>query len=323
MTVSAPANHKNLSLPPFSKGRRGGFGSILTDIQMFLSKEHVVGYLFIIPIVVVILGLIAYPFFDAIWLSLCEKYIGKPARFIGLGNFITLLGDATFLRTVRNSFVFTFISLVAKVTLGLLLALLLNQKFRFRNIFRGLLFLPWIMPIAIGALVWRWMFNDMYGSINYILLKTGLADKPLPWLGSAGLAMFSVITVNVWRSLPFYGLTMLAGMQTIPKHLYEAADIDGASRFQKFLFITLPGIKHVLIIVTMLGTIWTFANFEIVFLMTKGGPSVSTHLFATLTYEVGIFGYSLGKGVAVSLYMFPMLAAMIIILARHLYKAEE
>jgi multiple sugar transport system permease protein len=299
-----------------------GAKRVLTDIQTFLSKEHVVGYLFIIPIVVVILGLIAYPFFHAIWLSLCEKYIGKPGHFIGLDNFIALLGDATFLRTLRNSFVFTFTSLIIKVTLGLLLALLLNQSFRFRNVFRGLLFLPWIIPIAIGALVWRWTFNDMYGSINYILLKTGLADKPLPWLGSSGLAMFSVIAVNVWRSLPFYGLTLLAGMQTIPKHLYEAAEIDGASRFQKFLFITLPGIKHVLIVVTMLGTIWTFANFEIVFIMTKGGPSVATHLFATLTYEIGIFGYSLGKGVAVSLYMFPMLAAMIIILARYLYKGE-
>ncbi len=264
----------------------------------------------------------AYPLGNAVYISLTTKYVGYPPRFVGLKNYIDLSSDPIFHKVVWNSAVFTVASVAVKLVLGMLMALALNRALVARGFLRGVLLLPWVIPTVISALTWHWMFDAVRGVINVSLLSAGLLRAPIPWLGEPATAMLAVIVANVWRGFPFFGISLLAGMQAIPRDLYEAAAVDGASPAQRFWRITLPGLRLVAVVTTLISTIFTLNDFNIVYVMTRGGPGTATHVLATYTYEVGFQALRWGKAVAVSMYLMPLIAVMIVLVTRSLTREE-
>ena len=287
-----------------------------------LVADALVGYLFVLPLIVLVLGLVAYPLGNAVWISLTDKYVGYAARFVGLANYVTLTRDPIFHKVIRNSAVFTLASVAVKVVLGMLMALALQRALVARSFLRAVLLVPWVIPTVITALTWHWMFNALWGLINVTLQGVGLQREPIAWLGQPATAMAAVITANVWRGFPFFGVSLLAGMQTIPRDLYEAAAVDGASPAQRFWHITLPGLRLVLLVTTLISLIFTLNDFNIVYVLTRGGPGTATHVLATYTYEIGFQALRWGKAVAVSMFLMPVIAVMIVIVTRSLTREE-
>jgi len=291
----------------------------LARVREWWEQEQVFGYGLILPALVLIVGLVAYPFGMAIYFSLSDYWVGSPGSFVGLQNFRDVVANEIFQRTVYNSFVFTAIAVVLKAVLGVWLAMLLFRNFKLKRLIRGAVLLPWVIPTALSTLAWWWMFDSLYSVVNWTGIRLGLIAPPGPnWLGMPGYAMTAVITVNVWRGLPFFAITVLAGLVSIPREYYEAAEVDGASSWGRFRFVTLPLLKPVLAVVILFSTILTFADFNIVQILTRGGPVNTTHLFATLAYQIGLQGGNLGQGAAVSLFLFPMLAAVVFLQLRYI-----
>ncbi|HET8576087.1 MAG TPA: sugar ABC transporter permease [Methylomirabilota bacterium] len=288
-----------------------------------LGPDYRLGYLFVVPAVVLVLGLVAYPFSYAIYLSMTRKYVGVPPVFVGFENYIRLTFDGFFQRAVVNSFIFTFGSVAVKTVLGTAMALVLMSKIRFRSFFTGVLLIPWVAPTVVSALNFLWIFDYSLGVLNYLLVRVfHLLPRGVGWLSEPGTAMASVIAVNIWRGFPFFGISFLAGMKAIPAELYEAAAVDGAGPVQRFRHVTLPGIRNIMIIVLLLSTIWTFNDFQIVYILTKGGPGGATQVIPVFTYEVAFGAQRLGEAVAVALYMLPALAFVIIVLARYMRQGK-
>jgi multiple sugar transport system permease protein len=287
-------------------------------LSRFRKPEALTGYFLISPAVFLMLVLLAYPFVLAVWISLTDRVLGEPGKFIWLGNFLKLLQDSLFLQTVWNSFVYTISTVFLKMLLGVILALLLNQDIPCRNLVRGLILMPWIVPTSLSVLTWLWMFDSLFSVVNYILLGAGLISKKVPWLGDPLWAMVSVIIVNTWRGLPFFAVSFLAGLMTIPRELYEAAEVDGALRFRQFWHITLPLLQPVIAVVVLFSTIWTFADFQIVYILTHGGPINATQIFATMAYDVALVAGRIGEGSAISLFLFPALLVVIILMLKYL-----
>jgi multiple sugar transport system permease protein len=286
-------------------GRRPRSGLRLGE---WLNRETVLGPLFVTPALLLLLVLVAYPFCMALYFSLSDAFIGRPSRFIGIRNFVNLWQSDSFRQTFQNAFVFTFVAIAFKLVLGVTLALLLNQQLWFKRLIRGAVLLPWVIPTALSTLGWWWMFNSLYSVVNWTGIALNFMDPPGPnWLGQKYYAMAAVIAVNIWRGLPFFAITILAGLIAIPKELYEAAEADGAGPWRQFWYITLPLLKPVLGIVILFSTIFTFSEFNIVYVLTQGGPINSTHLFATLARQVGLETGRIGEGAAISLYLFPVL----------------
>lgn len=287
-----------------------------------LGRDFVLAYLLLLPLILILFLLLAYPIGSAIWITLQDKTIGMVGRFIGLENYRELLfNDPFFWQVVRNGFIFTIGSVLLKLLVGMVMALVLNQPLIFRGLWRGLLLMPWVAPTVVTALSWRWML-DLTGVLNLVLRDLGLMTTSIPWLAQYGTAMFSLILVNTWRGFPFFGITLLAGMQAIPQELYEAAEIDGASVWQRFRYITLPSLRTVILVVTILSTIWTFNDFSIVWLLTGGGPGHATDIFATYTYKLGFVTSRLGYGQTVSVILAPVLIAIIMMLSPLMLRGE-
>src|SRR6476661_936786 len=281
-------------------------------LQEWLNREGVLGPLFVAPPLLLLIVLVAYPFSMAVYFSLSDSFIGRPSHVIGIRNFVNLWESDAFRQTFQNAFVFTGISVAFKLVMGITLALLLNQQLWFKRMIRGMVLLPWVIPTALSTLGWWWMFNSLYSVVNWTGIAMGLMDPPGPnWLGQKYYAMAAVVTVNVWRGLPFFAITILAGLVAIPKEIYEAAHADGAGANARFWHITLPMLKPVLAVVILFSTIFTFSDFNIVFVLTHGGPINSTHLFATLARQVGLETGRLGEGAAISLYLFPVLVMVV------------
>jgi len=277
-------------------------------LREWLNREEVLGPLFVTPALLLLLVLVAYPFCMAVYFSLSDAFIGRPSQFIGIRNFVNLWESDAFRQTFQNAFVFTSIAIAFKLVLGITLALLLNQQLWFKRWIRGAVLLPWVISTALSTLGWWWMFNSLYSVVNWTGIALELMDPPGPnWLGQKYYAMTAVIVVNIWRGLPFFAITILAGLMAIPKELYEAAEADGAGPVRRFWYITLPLLKPVLGIVILFSTIFTFSEFNIVYVLTNGGPINSTHLFATLARQVGLETGRIGEGAAISLYLFPVL----------------
>ena len=277
-------------------------------LREWLNREEVLGPLFVTPALLLLLVLVAYPFCMAVYFSLSDAFIGRPSQFIGIRNFVNLWESDAFRQTFQNAFVFTSIAIAFKLVLGITLALLLNQQLWFKRWIRGAVLLPWVIPTALSTLGWWWMFNSLYSVVNWTGIALELMDPPGPnWLGQKYYAMAAVIVVNIWRGLPFFAITILAGLMAIPKELYEAAEADGAGPVRRFWYVTLPLLKPVLGIVILFSTIFTFSEFNIVYVLTNGGPINSTHLFATLARQVGLETGRIGEGAAISLYLFPVL----------------
>ena len=316
MATSATAG---LSLP--SPSQTLGWGG---RIQRFLLRDKTLGYLFLLPAILIILGLVAYPFANAIIMTFQQKTAGAPGRWIGLANYRELLSSEVFLRTVFNTFVYTGVGVGLKFLIGLSMALVLNQERFWNNAFRAFLLIPWAVPTVITALNWRWIYDDASGLINNILVRLELIDETISWLSDPHLAMLSVIVVVVWQGTPFFTMAFLAGLQSIPKELYEAAEIDGASILQQFWYITIARLRPIFITAFMLSTIWTSSSVNFVYILTNGGPADRTQIFPTLSYNLALGGAQrLGMGATVSLFFFPLLVILIIFMTRRMLREKE
>lgn len=305
--------------------------------------EARLGYLLIAPALLWLLLLVGYPFCRAIYLAFSDAVIGMPSKFAGLKNYRELFTDEIFIQTVKNSFVFTISALFFKMVLGVSLALLLNENLRFKRLVRGSVLLPWVVPTALSTLGWLWMYDSLFSVITWtlnwfiklqflkwfgfapidiakLMIKIGLRPLEINWLGEPGLAMISCIIVNVWRGTPFFAITILAGLVSISAEYYEAAEVDGAGAISKFWHITLPMLQPVIAVVLLFSTVFTFAEFNIIFVLTGGGPMNSTHLFGTLTNLFAFTNLQLGKGAAVSLFMFPILVSVVMLQLRYIRK---
>jgi multiple sugar transport system permease protein len=294
------------------------------SLHRVLGPDYRLGYLFVLPMAILVLALVAYPFGYAIYLSMTKKYVGVPPVWVGLDNYVKLTWDGFFRRAVVNSFVFTFGSVAVKLLLGIAMALVLSSRIRWRSFWTGVLLIPWVAPTVVSALNFLWIYDYSLGVLNYLLVRVlRVLPQGVGWLSEPGTAMGSVIAVNIWRGFPFFGISFLAGMKAIPAELYEAAAVDGAGALQRFWSVTLPGLKNILIIVTLLSTIWTFNDFQIVYILTKGGPGGATQVLPVFTYEIAFGAQRLGEAIAVALYMLPALAAVIIVLARYMRRGQR
>ncbi len=288
-----------------------------------LRQEGRLAYALLTPTLLVILFVVAYPFCSAVYLSLQNKMVGSPGRWVGLANYVELFHDDVFLRTAWNSVVYTVVAVALKFVLGLTMALILDQERRFNNFFRTLLFVPWAVPIVIVALNWRWIFDDLSGFLNNFLITFHLTSNIISWLSDPALAMGCVIAVVVWAGTPLYSMTFLAGLQAIPKELYEAAEIDGASVIQQFFYVTVPRLRTIFLTTVMLSTIWTATNLQFVFVLTRGGPASRTEIFPHLAYMTALGARRLGMGAAVSLVFLPLLIVLIVFLTRRMLRPTD
>jgi multiple sugar transport system permease protein len=293
------------------------FGRPLS-LRGVLEREGVFSWLMLAPGVLFLLAFVAYPFFYGIFLSLQDRPVARAGVFVGLANFVTLAHDAVFWQVTRNMFFYASVTTVLKLGGGLAMALVMNQHFRGKNLARASLLLPFIVPTALSTIAWMWILDPTFSVINWLLVHGGVITSGFSWLGNATLAMVSIIIVNTWRGMPFYGITLLAGLQTISPDLYEAAAIDGATTRQRFRYVTLPIIKPVLIIVTMFSVIFTFSDFQLIYALTHGGPANATQVYATYAFDLGMTGGQLGMGAAVALSMLPALALLIVVLTLYL-----
>ena len=307
-----------MAVRPASVARPAPLAGRAASRRSLLERESVFSWLMLAPGVLFLLAFVAYPFFYGIFLSMQDRRVASAGTFVGLANFVTQAQDAVFWQVTRNTFVYTIVATLLKMVGGLAMALVINQQFRGRNLARAFLLLPFIVPTVLSTVAWMWILDPTFSVINWTLLHSGLVTQNFSWLGNATLAMVSIIMVNTWRGLPFYGITLLAGLQTISPDLYEAAAIDGASVGQRFWYITLPVLKPVLIIVTMFSVIFTFSDFQLPYILTHGGPANATHLFATYAFDIGMSAGVLGMGAAVALAMLPALAVLIVALTFYL-----
>lgn len=295
-------------------------------LQRFLGRDYAVAWPFLLPLIAVLVGLIAYPFISAIILSFQRKMVGGEATFIGLGNYYALLTNKTynFLTSVRVSAVYVVASIGLKFVLGMCMALLLNERFRGRTLMRGILFLPWAMPTLIVALAWRWIYEGSpSGLLNLILIDYFHSDTIVQWLANPKVALWSVIIATIWQGTPFWTMMFLAGMQAIPQEMYEAAKIDGANVFQRFFLITMPLLRSVIVITTLLSTIWTANSINFIYVLTKGGPVNSTMTFPMLAFDIGIIGArQMGLAAAVSVMFFPIFIVAIFFLTKRMLATE-
>jgi multiple sugar transport system permease protein len=282
-------------------------------IDRLLHRDSSLGYILLGPGFLFLALMMAYPFVYAVYLSFTDKQIGAPASFTGLENYVKLFGTSLFWKTVKNSLVYTAIALIFKFCGGLTLAALLNRRFVGQRVVKAMLLLPWIMPTVFSTMIWSWIFHPTFSIVNDVLVtKLGLLAQPIPFLRDERWAMASLIFVNVWRGVPFFGITFLAAIQSVSTEIVEASKIDGASSWVSFWRITFPMILPVVIIVMLISTIGTLGDFDLPFLLTHGGPNDATTLFSLTAYTLSFSSGLVGLGAAVTMTMFPALILLVI-----------
>jgi multiple sugar transport system permease protein len=286
------------------------------SLQLFMRRRSTIAFLMCLPLIVIIGGLVIYPAFYSIYLSMLNK---TQTHFIGLGNFRFLLSRDVFLMVVEQTAIFALSAVFFKALIGLITAHLINNlPTKGQRKWRGMMLVPWVIPLALSSLGWWWLFDPTNSAFNYELRSFGFDG--IPWLSDPLWARFSVILVNVWYGAPFFLIMYLAALKSVPEQLYEAAAIDGASAWQKFVHITLPMMRNIIAITVLFSLIVTFANFDIVQIMTGGGPRNMTHVFATYAFMLGIRSGDLPLGAATSLFMFPILAVAAVLILRGVRK---
>ncbi len=268
---------------------------------------------FMLPAAAFLLLFLAYPLVLGIWLSFTDARIGRPGVFVGLENYDWLVDDVVFLMSVFNTLLYTGVASVFKFAIGLYLAILLNQHMPFKAMIRAVVLIPFIVPTVLSAIAFWWLFDSQFSIISWSLKKIGMISSNIDFLGDPWNARWSVISANIWRGVPFIAITLLAGLQTVPPSLYEAATIDGASRWQMFRYITYPLLTPIIAVVMTFSVLFTFTDFQLIWAMTRGGPVNATHLMATLSYQRAILGGYLGEGSAIATAMVPFLLAAIMI----------
>jgi multiple sugar transport system permease protein len=291
-------------------------------ITRLLEDERWLAMLLLLPTVVLLGLFIAYPFVKGIELSVTDTKVGIPGHFVGLQNFSAIWNDSIFRIAVWNTCLYTAVATVFKLALGLWLAVLLNNNFKGKAFTRAFILLPFIIPTVLSTLAWKWMFDPTFSVINWGLFRMGLIHTRINWLGDPNLALISVIIVNVWRGVPFFAISLLAGLQTISPELHEAAAIDGARAWQRFIHVTWPLLLPVTLVVLLFSVIQTFADFQLVYVLTGGGPANATQLFSTYAYQIGIGTGLLSQGATISLAVFPVLLLVVIVQLFYIRKAE-
>ncbi|ANP89022.1 MULTISPECIES: carbohydrate ABC transporter permease [Rhizobium] len=280
-------------------------------ISSLLQNNNVLGFLFMLPAAVFLVCFLTYPLGLGVWLGFTDTRIGRDGIFIGLENYQFLMDDGVFWLSVFNTILYTSVASVLKFALGLWLAMLLNQHLPFKSFFRAIVLLPWVVPTVLSALAFWWIYDSQFSIISWSLMQLGLISGPINFLGDPINARISVIIANVWRGIPFVAISLLAGLQTIPASLQEAASLDGATSWQRFRYVTLPMLTPIIAVVMTFSVLFTFTDFQLIYVLTKGGPVNATHLMATLSFQRGIPGGQLGEGAAIAVAMVPFLLGAI------------
>jgi multiple sugar transport system permease protein len=286
----------------------------------WFERESVFSWMLLTPPLLFLILFLGYPFTYGIYLSFFHREVASAATFVGLDNFVNLWGDPIFWKSLRNTIVFTGAACVLKMFGGLGMALVMNQNFRFKALTRAVLLLPFIVPTVLSTVAWQWLLDPGMGLFNRLLIVSGLATTGPSWLGNPTLAMISVILVNTWRGLPFFGISILSGLQTVPVELHESATIDGAGTWARFRHVTLPLLLPVIMIVTTFSVIFTFFDFQLVYVLTGGGPANATSLMATYAYSLSMGGGQMGLGSAAALAMVPVLGLVLVLLTMYVRK---
>jgi len=275
-----------------------------SSMALLMRRKSTIAFIMTIPLLIIILGLVVWPSLYSIYLSMLNK---RMTKFVGIDNFLFLLKRETFQMVIFQSVFFAVSAVILKAVIGFILAHLMhNIPSSNQRIFRGLLLLPWVIPAAMSTLTWWWLFDPSYSAFNWALNAIG--GPSIPWLGETWWARFAVILVNTWIGAPFFMIMYLAALKSVPEQLYEAAAIDGANAVQKLIHVTLPMMRNIISITILFSLIITFANFDIVRILTNGGPQDQTHLFSTYAFQVGIQSGDIPLGASVSLFMLPLLA---------------
>ena len=280
--------------------------------QKLQNSRNALGLLFMVPAAVLLLLFLTYPLGLGVWLGFTDTKVGREGMWIGLENYEFLWEDSVTRLALFNTLFYTFIASVVKFFLGLWLAVLLNERVPFKTFFRSIILLPYIVPTALSALAFWWLYDSQFSIISWVLIKMGLIDRYIDFLGDPWNARLSVIAANIWRGVPFVAITLLAGLQTISPSLYEASAIDGASPWQRFRHITLPLLTPIIAVVMTFSVLFTFTDFQLIYVITRGGPLNATHLMATLSFQRAISGGALGEGAAIAIAMVPFLLAAIL-----------
>jgi multiple sugar transport system permease protein len=278
-------------------------------LSRMLDSRRVLIFLFLLPVGILLFAFLTYPLGLGIWLGFTDTRIGRSGGWIGLENYAYLMDDSVFWLSVFNTVVYTSIATVFKFGLGLWLALLLNHHLPFKSLIRAIVLLPWIVPTVLSAIAFWWIYDPQFSIISYVLKGMGIIDDNIDFLGTAWHARFALIAANVWRGIPFVAISLLAGLQTISPSLYEAAMIDGATAWERFVHVTVPMLMPILAVVLTFSVLFTFTDFQLVYAITRGGPNNATHLMATLAYQRAIPGGYLGEGAAIAVAMIPFLVA--------------
>jgi multiple sugar transport system permease protein len=281
-------------------------------MKQLLNNRHFLGYAFMLPAGVLLLLFLTYPLGLGTWLGFTDAKVGRAGVWVGLDNYEFLWGDSVTRLALFNTIFYTVVASVIKFAMGLWLALLLNRSIPFKSFFRAIVLLPFIVPTALSALAFWWLYDAQFSVISWVLVKMGIIHKYIDFLGDPWLARFSTIAANIWRGVPFVAICLLAGLQTIAPSLYEAAALDGATPWQRFRFVTLPLLTPIIAVVMTFSVLFTFTDFQLIYVLTRGGPLNSTHLMATLSFQRAIPGGSLGEGAAVATSMVPFLLAAIL-----------
>ncbi len=278
----------------------------------FVESRNGLGLLFMLPAAAFLLCFLTYPLGLGVWLSFTDTRIGSAGDFIGIENYRWLADDSVFWLSVFNTLFYTTVASVLKFGLGLWLALLLNEKLPMKSFFRAIILLPFVVPTVLSALAFWWIFDSQFSIISWVLMQWGWIDAPINFLGEPWTARWAVISANVWRGVPFVAISLLAGLQTIPQSLIEAAALDGATPWQRFRRITLPLLTPIIAVVMTFSVLFTFTDFQLIYVLTRGGPVNATHLMATLSFQRAIPGGQLGEGAAIAVAMIPFLLAAIL-----------
>ena len=277
-----------------------------------LDNRTTLGLMFMLPAAVLLLLFLTYPLGLGTWLGFTDAKIGRPGQWVGIENFEYLWGDAVTRLALFNTLFYTIVASIFKFVLGLWLALLLNKHLPFKAVLRAIVLLPFIIPTALSAIAFWWIFDSQFSIISWALLKMGIIHQYIDFLGQPWHARFATIAANIWRGVPFVAITLLAGLQTISPSYYEAASLDGASDWQQFRYVTLPLLTPIIAVVMTFSVLFTFTDFQLIYVLTRGGPLNSTHLMATLSFQRAISGGSLGEGAAIATAMVPFLLAAIL-----------
>jgi multiple sugar transport system permease protein len=293
-----------------------------SPLTRVLEHESLLAAALLAPTVLLLGVFIAYPFVMGVWLSLSNTSVGNIGHFVGLANFIKAWDDSIFQTAFRNTFVYTFWATIFKLALGMWLALLLNRHFRGKRLVRASMLLPFIVPTVLSTFAWRWMFDPTFSVLNWLLYKGGFIVTKVPFLSDGVYGLWCAIVVNTWRGMPFFAITLLAGLQTINPDLHEASALDGANGWRRFWHITWPLLKPVTLVVVVFSVIQTFSDFQLIYVLTGGGPANSTHLLATYAYQIGVATGLLGEGAAISLFMLPVLFIVVWLQLRYLRRLE-